>query len=70
MTHRLYYDDAYLTQFTATVLDCRPERDGWAARLNRSAFYPTSGGQPYDTGVLGGARVLDVWVTRPGRYGI
>lgn len=66
MTHRLYYDDAYLTQFTATVLDCRPERDGWAARLNRSAFYPTSGGQPYDTGVLGGARVLDVWVDQAG----
>ena len=47
-TDRLYYDDAYLTAFDAAILSCR---DGWAA-LNRSAFYPTSGGQPFDTGVL------------------
>ena len=66
MTHRLYYEDAYLTQFTATVLACEPEKDAWAVRLDRSAFYPTSGGQPYDTGDLGGARVLDVWVDEAG----
>ena len=49
MTERLYYDDAYLTEFDARVAEIRP--DGWIA-LDRSAFYPTSGGQPYDTGVL------------------
>ena len=49
MTERLYYDDAYLTEFDARVAETRP--DGWVA-LDRSAFYPTSGGQPYDTGVL------------------
>ena len=49
MTERLYYDDAYLTEFDARVTEVRP--DGWVA-LDRSAFYPTSGGQPYDTGVL------------------
>ncbi|MBQ7455112.1 MAG: alanyl-tRNA editing protein, partial [Clostridia bacterium] len=48
-TERLYYDDAYLTEFDARVVSVRA--DGWAA-LDRSAFYPTSGGQPYDTGVL------------------
>jgi len=60
-TERLYYDDAYLTEFEAQVLSVR--QDGWAA-LDRSAFYPTSGGQPFDTGVLadsqGPVRVLDV----------
>ena len=48
-TERLYYDDAYLTEFEGRVEALRP--DGWVA-LDRSAFYPTSGGQPYDTGVL------------------
>ena len=47
ITERLYYDDAYLTEFEGEVIEFRP--NGWAA-LNRSAFYPTSGGQPFDTG--------------------
>lgn len=49
VTRRLYYDDAYLTEFDAQVTALR--EDGWAA-LDQSAFYPTSGGQPFDTGVL------------------
>lgn len=65
MTDRLYYDDAYLTEFDARVICVRS--DGWIA-LDRSAFYPTSGGQPHDTGVLecGGvtARVTDVQVVQ------
>ena len=60
-TDRLYYINAYLRAFDARVLAVR--EDGWAA-LDRSAFYPTSGGQPFDTGTLAGcggpARVLDV----------
>ena len=63
MTERLYYDNAYLTEFDAQVLACRPCGDGFEVLLDRSAFYPTSGGQPFDTGVLGGARVTDVNVT-------
>lgn len=57
MTHRLYYDSASL-QFDAQAI----AHDGDATRviLDRTAFYPTSGGQPHDTGTLGGARVLDV----------
>lgn len=62
-TDRLYYEDAYLREFDARVVSLRPE--GWVA-LDRSAFYPTSGGQPYDTGVLEWgdvtARVTDVEV--------
>jgi len=60
MTERLYYDNAYLTEFDGTVLECRENGANWDVLLDRSAFYPTSGGQPYDTGVLGGAKVLDV----------
>ena len=63
MTERLYYDNAYLTEFDATVLECRPNGGCFDVLLDRSAFYPTSGGQPYDTGVLGSARVTDVQVT-------
>ena len=66
MTERLYYDNAYLTEFDGEVLACE-ERDGaFHVRLDRSAFYPTSGGQPYDTGTLGGAGVLDVYVDDAG----
>lgn len=60
MTERLYYDNAYLTEFDGTVLACRENGTNWDVLLDRSAFYPTSGGQPFDTGMLGGARVIDV----------
>ena len=62
MTERLYYDNAYLTEFDAQVLACRPNGVQFDVLLDRSAFYPTSGGQPYDTGSLGNAQVVDVQV--------
>ena len=57
MTERLYYNDSFLYDFRASVLDIQElKRDGnqstWAAKLDRTAFYPTSGGQPFDTGRL------------------
>lgn len=58
MTERLYYTDSYLRAFDATVVE-RAE-GGRRIYLDRSAFYPTSGGQPNDRGVLGGVDVLDV----------
>ena len=58
MTQRLYYHDAYLAAFQATVLE-RAD-DGRRLYLDRTAFYPTSGGQPHDTGRLGGVEVVDV----------
>ena len=66
MTERLYYDDATLTEFDATVLECVPDNGAYRVRLDRSAFYPTSGGQPFDTGALGGAAVSDVFVGEEG----
>ena len=60
MTERLYYTDPSLTQFTATVIAIDGADGRRAVRLDRTAFYPTSGGQPFDTGTLGGARVVEV----------
>lgn len=60
MTERLYYDDAYLIEFDATVLRCGVRDGVFDVLLDRSAFYPTSGGQPFDTGTLGDSRVIDV----------
>ena len=64
MTNRLYYTDALLTTFEATVLSCRPLDADASGRsklvLDSTAFYPTSGGQPFDTGTLGGRAVVDV----------
>jgi alanyl-tRNA synthetase len=61
MTERLYYTDSFLREFDASVVSCDPlKEDRWEVRLDRTAFYPTSGGQPHDTGRLGEAVVLDV----------
>lgn len=60
MTERLYYTDAYLQEFAAAVIDLTAVDGRPAAILDRTAFYPTSGGQPFDTGTLGTVRVIDV----------
>lgn len=66
MTERLYYDDSYITEFDA-IVEKVGEKDGKRiVALNRSAFYPTSGGQPYDTGKLNEANVTDVFVDKEG----
>jgi alanyl-tRNA synthetase len=61
MTQRLYYTEPWLREFEATVRECRPHERGHVALLDRSAFYPSSGGQPHDTGLLAGVEVLDVF---------
>src|SRR5258708_3753492 len=58
MTERLYYNDAYLRDFDARVI--RHTDDGLGIYLERSAFYPTSGGQPFDVGTISGVPVTEV----------
>ena len=59
-TEKLYYQDAYLTEFTAQVLSCEPKGREWQVVLDRTAFYPEGGGQPADHGTLGSVPVTDV----------
>jgi alanyl-tRNA synthetase len=66
-TRPLYYDDSFEREFEAKVLSCEPETvtagltaPAWSVVLDRTLFYPTSGGQPHDLGRLGEASVLDV----------
>src|SRR5213596_3825020 len=59
-TERLYYNDSRLLEFDARVIGVSQRDDGAVAiTLDRTAFYPTGGGQPSDTGTLGEARVID-----------
>jgi alanyl-tRNA synthetase len=60
MTQRLYYLDAYRTTFDATVIDSGAHDRGHAVVLDQTAFYPTSGGQPFDMGSLGDATIIEV----------
>ncbi len=59
-TERLYYNDSHLIEFEARVVDQTERVSGWTAvTLDRTAFYPTGGGQPSDTGMLDGMRVVE-----------
>lgn len=59
-TEKLYYIDPYQREFDATVVSCEKTDGGFAVVLDRTAFYPEGGGQPWDLGVLGSTNVLDV----------
>lgn len=58
MTERIYYTDCYVTRFSTRAVSVTDE--GRRVVLEESAFYPTSGGQLYDTGEINGVRVLEV----------
>ncbi len=58
-TERLYYSDPYLFAFEAEIVDRFAVGSQQGIVLDRTAFYPTSGGQPNDTGTIEGKRVLD-----------
>ena len=57
-TERLYYSDSYLRSFHARVVESAEE--GRRVYLDKTAFYPTSGGQPHDAGTIAGVAVVDV----------
>lgn len=60
MTERLYYQDSYLKEFRAKVLKKIKIDNQTAVVLDETAFYPTSGGQPYDKGVIQDVPVVEV----------
>ena len=60
MTERSYYTDSYHTSFDAQVVEYLVLNDSPAVVLDRTVFYPTSGGQPHDVGTLNGIPVVDV----------
>jgi alanyl-tRNA synthetase len=68
-SERLYYTDPYLVEFDAVVREVSPQSDRWKVILDRTAFYPTSGGQPFDIGTLGEANVVDVFDQEDGTIG-
>jgi alanyl-tRNA synthetase len=60
-TERKYFQDSSFLEFSATVVEVKPSEHGDCVVLDQTAFYPTGGGQPNDTGTLGEARVIDVF---------
>ena len=60
MTEKLYYRDAYIKEFDATVADSFTDGDKFVIVLDSTAFFPEEGGQSSDTGFIGDARVYDV----------
>jgi len=67
MTVKLYWDDSHLTRFSARVTDVWAQGDHRIVTLDQSAFYPTGGGQPCDTGSINSGRVIDVEMAEDGR---
>jgi alanyl-tRNA synthetase len=59
-TEKLYFTDSALLEFSASVIAVKPGEQGDMVALDRTAFYPTGGGQPNDTGMIDGATVVDV----------
>ncbi len=60
MMKKLYYETPYVKTFMCTVISCVQGKQGYETILSQTGFYPEGGGQPSDTGTLGGIRVLDV----------
>jgi len=60
-TIKLYHENAYTKDFTANITKITSlPNDKWAVTLDHTAFYPTSGGQPFDKGMLNDLPVIDV----------
>lgn len=59
MTQKLFYENQYIKEFSATVVSCTEGKRGFEVILDKTAFFPEGGGQPGDTGFIGNATVID-----------
>lgn len=62
VTKKLYFENAYETEFDAYVVSCEKKGETWLVELDKSLFYPEGGGQPGDTGsfILSGPETVKV----------
>ena len=60
ITEKLFYSDAYISSFDATVISCVKTSDMYQIILDKTAFFFEGGGQKADTGFIGEAKVVDV----------
>lgn len=60
MTEKLYYKDAYISEFGAKVISCERAGDTYDVVLDKTAFFPEEGGQYSDKGFISASRVVDV----------
>lgn len=58
---KLYYDNPYLREFTAEIIDIQEYNEKFRVTLDKTAFFPGGGGQHCDTGMIGDNRVIDVY---------
>ena len=61
MTQKLYLDDSYLRECQSSIVDRTDVNGKPGVILDRTIFYPTSGGQPHDTGTINESSVIDVF---------
>ncbi len=61
-TERIYEKDSSVKKFEGTVLSCEKSGENYRVILDKTAFFPTGGGQSCDSGTLGGIPVSDVFV--------
>lgn len=66
MTDRLYYEHSYMREFDAHITGIAEREGKQILALDVSAFYPTSGGQPHDTGTINASHVMDVFTDEEG----
>ena len=66
MTERLYYEDSYLREFVANLVRSAETAKGFEVVLDQTAFYPTSGGQPHDLGLIEEYPVQEVYENQDG----